>query len=152
MKVHFATDHAGFELKEELIKFVSNELGYEVVDHGATEFEPEDDYPDYVEKAAKAVSKGGEDVRGIIIGKSGQGEAMAANRFQGVRAAVYYGQPIEIINLSREHNDSNILSLGAGFVSLEEAKVVIQRWFGTGFNGKSKYKRRIHKMDEFESE
>src|SRR3989338_11277623 len=92
MRVHFASDHAGFELKQKLIEFVDS-LGYETVDHGPYEFDPDDDYPDFVRPAAEAVANDPEQSRGVILGKSGQGEAMAANRFKGVRAAVFYGRP-----------------------------------------------------------
>jgi len=148
MRVHFATDHAGFELKEELVNFVANDLGYEVVDHGAKELDPTDDYPDYVAEAAAAVAAAGKDGRGIVIGKSGQGEAMAANRFPGVRAMVYYSAPLEVAILSREHNDSNVLSLGAGFISTEEAKTVVQRWLATDFSGDERHVRRNQKLDK----
>lgn len=147
MTIHFATDHAGYELKNILVQFVRDELGYEVVDHGAHELEPGDDYPDYIHEAARAVSHDGEVTRGIILGHSGQGEAMVANRYAGVRAAVYYGQQPEIITLSREHNDANILSLGAGFISHEEAKAVTQRWLSTAFSGDERHVRRIQKID-----
>src|SRR3989344_3051229 len=116
--VYLATDHAGFELKEKVKKYLL-ELGYEVEDCGAYELNPADDYPDFISKAAEKVSKNTES-KAIIFGNSGQGEAMVANKFSGVRAVVYYGNP-EMIPLTREHNDANILSIGARFLTVDEA-------------------------------
>ena len=110
MIIHIATDHAGLELKEKVKSYLSK-LDYEVVDHGAFEYDALDDYPDFIFPCAEAVSNDSNS-RGIILGGSGQGEAMAANRVKGVRAAVFYNGPDEIIKLSRQHNDANILSLG----------------------------------------
>mgnify|MGYP003298547406 FL=1 len=115
MKIHLATDHAGLELKEK-VKLYLSDLNYEVIDHGAYEYDALDDYPDFIFPCANAVSNDPES-KGIILGGSGQGEAMAANRVKGVRAAVFYNGPDEIIKLSRQHNDANILSLGARFMS-----------------------------------
>ena len=147
MKIYFATDHAGFELKEQLVPYVRNELGYDVTDLGAETFDPTDDYPPYIRLASEAVCGDGT-ARGIILGGSGQGEAIAANRFPGVRAVVYYGGPDEIITLSREHNDANILSLGARFVELEEAKRVIKKWLETEFPREERHLRRIGQIEE----
>ena len=118
MKIHVATDHAGLELKEKVKLYLSG-LNYEVIDHGAYEYDALDDYPDFIFPCANAVSNDPES-KGIILGGSGQGEAMAANRVKGVRAAVFYNGPDEIIKLSRQHNNANILSLGARFMSEEE--------------------------------
>ena len=118
MIIHIATDHAGLELKEKVKSYLSK-LDYEVIDHGAYEYDALDDYPDFIFPCAKAVSND-PNSKGIILGGSGQGEAMAANRVKGVRAAVFYNCPDEIIKLSRQHNDANILSLGARFMSDQE--------------------------------
>ena len=118
MKIHLATDHAGLELKEK-VKLYLSDLNYEVIDHGAYEYDALDDYPDFIFPCANAVSNDPES-KGIILGGSGQGEAMAANRVKGVRAAVFYNGPDELIKLSRQHNNANILSLGARFMSEEE--------------------------------
>ena len=115
MKIHLATDHAGLELKEKVKLYLLN-LDHEVIDHGAYEYDALDDYPDFIFPCANAVSNDTES-KGIILGGSGQGEAMAANRVKGVRAAVFYNGPDEIIKLSRQHNNANILSLGARFMS-----------------------------------
>ena len=111
--IYFATDHAGFELKQALLPFVRDILGYEVVDCGATSLNPEDDFTDFISQAAREVAANPDGTKAIILGGSGQGEAMLANRFHSVRAVVYYGGNKDIITLSRTHNDANVLSLGA---------------------------------------
>ena len=145
MTIHFAADHAGFELKNILMTFAETELGLSVVDNGAHEYNESDDFPDFVIPLAQAVS--GSQDKGVILGGSGQGEAMAANRIVGVRAAVYYGGNKEIITLSREHNDANILSIGARFVGAEEAKDALRLWLQTETSTDEKYARRNHKLD-----
>lgn len=146
MKIHLATDHAGLELKDK-IKQHLNELGHDVIDHGAYEYDALDDYPDFIFPCAKAVTEDNRS-RGIILGGSGQGEAMAANRIKGIRAAVFYNGPKEIIELSRQHNDANILSLGARFMSEEEIYRIIEIWFDTDFE-EGRHKRRIDKLDNY---
>ena len=145
MKIHLATDHAGLELKEKVKLYLSN-LDYKVIDHGAYEYDALDDYPDFIFPCAKAVSNDPES-KGIILGGSGQGEAMAANRVKGVRAAVFYSGPDEIIELSRQHNNANILSLGARFMSYEKMYKVIELWLSTDFEF-GRHQRRIEKLDE----
>ena len=145
MKIHLATDHAGLELKEK-VKLYLSDLDYEVIDHGAYEYDALDDYPDFIFPCANAVSNDPES-KGIILGGSGQGEAMAANRVKGVRAAVFYNGPDEIIKLSRQHNNANILSLGARFMSEEEMYKVIEVWLSTDFES-GRHQRRIEKLDE----
>lgn len=145
MKIFLASDHAGFELKEALTPFL-RERGYEVEDLGPSTLEPNDDYPDYLVLLGHRVAaeKGS---MGIGIGGSGQGEAIAVNRVKGARAAVYYGGPKEIITLSREHNDANVLSLGARFISIDEAKEAVVLWLTTNFSGDERHVRRIAKLD-----
>lgn len=145
MKIVIGSDHAGLRLKEALVPFLRN-LGYRVTDKGPNVFHPQDDYPDYIAPVARAVAKDQKNTRGIVIGGSGQGEAMVANRFKGVRAAVYYGGQPDVIALSRQHNDSNVLSLGARFVDEELAKEVTKRWLETKFSGEEKHVRRISKI------
>lgn len=147
MKIYFAADHAGYELKNILIEYVRSELGYEVEDCGAFMYDVEDDYPLIIARAASKVSVSESDSRAIILGGSGQGEAIAANRFRGVRAAVYYGGNPEIITLSREHNDANILSLGARFIDGTEAKHVVSLWLQTKFSKEKRHVRRIKSLD-----
>ncbi len=146
MKIYFASDHAGFELKGKLIPFVK-ELGYEVEDCGAYELNEQDDYPAFIKKAAQAVSEDPESSRAIVLGGSGQGEDMVADKFTNIRSAEYYGGNLEIIKLSREHNDANILSLGARFLSEEEAKEAVKLWLETPFSGEEKHKRRISEIE-----
>jgi len=146
MKIYFASDHAGFEMKSELLGFVK-ELGYEVEDCGAYELNPNDDYPEFVKKAAQMVSNDQENVRAIVLGGSGQGEDMVADKFPNIRSAEYYGGNLEIIKLSREHNDSNVLSLGARFLSVDEAKEAVKLWLETPFSGEERHIRRIEKIE-----
>ena len=146
MRVHLATDHAGLELKNIIKEFLLNN-GHEVTDHGAYEYDALDDYPDFIFPCAKAVSKDQESI-GIILGGSGQGEAMAANRIKGCRAAVYYNGPTEIVKLSREHNNANILSLGARFMTQDEIFQIINIWFSEPFAA-GRHTRRVEKLDQF---
>lgn len=151
--IHIGSDHAGFELKNQIIRFLEQKH-YEVVDHGAHEFEPEDDYPDFILPVALSVAED-TNSKGIILGGSGQGEAMVANRIKGIRATVFYGEPEysdeSIVNLSRQHNDANILSLGARFLTEEEALEAIDMWLETAFSGDERHVRRITKIDEIDS-
>jgi ribose 5-phosphate isomerase B len=158
MKIYFATDHAGYELKNQLVSYVRDELGYEIEDCGALHLDEDDDYPDFVKAAARKVATAPTKAKAIILGASGQGEAIVANRFLGVRAVVYYGAPAEkqtdsskreltMVESTREHNDANILSLGARFIELEEAKSVVSRWLETAFNEDVRHARRIKKID-----
>jgi len=144
MKIYIAADHAGYELKSHLIKQLLA-YGYNIEDCGAFNFDPLDDYPDFIIPAAKKVSQNPHS-KGIIIGGSGQGEAMAANRIQGIRAAVYYDGPLDIIKLSRLHNDANILSFGARFLSPEKAIEVLNIWLDEKFEG-GRHENRIKKLD-----
>jgi ribose 5-phosphate isomerase B len=149
MKIYFASDHAGFEMKGSLIEFVK-ELGFEVEDCGAYELNPNDDYPEFVKRAAQAVSDKPEEARAIVLGGSGQGEAMCANKFKGVRAVEYYAPSRGVVNIiedSRSHNDSNVLSLGARFLSLDEAKEAVKLWLETEFSGEERHKRRIGEIE-----
>ena len=144
MKIYIAADHAGFNLKNYLKKQLLAD-GYDIEDCGAFDFNPLDDYPDFIIPAAEKVANQ-PNSRGIIIGGSGQGEAMAANRIQGVRAAVYYDGPIDIVKLSRLHNNANILSLGARFLSDERATEILNIWLAEKFEGE-RHENRINKLD-----
>jgi len=144
MKVIISSDHAGFKLKEVLKKFFEKEkIEYE--DLGPKKYKKDDDYPDFIIPAAKKVAK--EKTMGIVIGFSGQGEAIAANKTKGIRAVVYYGGSEKIIKLSRQHNASNILSLGANFVSAAKAKTVVKLWLRTKFSNSTRHKRRLRKLE-----
>lgn len=144
--VYVAADHAGFEYKAAVVSWLTNE-GYTVIDVGATTYDPQDDFPDYIMAAAVAVSAAPTTRAAIIFGGSGQGEAMAANRFPGVRATVYYGGSDDIITLSREHNDANVLAIGARFISLDDTKRVIWSWLHLPAGIDDKYARRNRKID-----
>jgi ribose 5-phosphate isomerase B len=147
MKLYIGSDHAGFALKQELIPFLLD-MKVEVYDCGPREYVHDDDYPDYVSVVGEEVSKD-PDAIGIVIGYSGQGEAIVANRFPNVRAAVFYGGPKHIITLSREHNDSNVLSLGANFITTKEAKDAVLLWLHTKFTNEERHVRRIKKIENY---
>ncbi|QQS69579.1 RpiB/LacA/LacB family sugar-phosphate isomerase [Candidatus Saccharibacteria bacterium] len=162
MKIAITTDHAGFEALKELKTYLES-LGHECIDYGPTVFDAEDDYPEFMFPAARAVAAG-ECERGVIMGGSGQGEAMAANRIAGIRAALFYGpvtakvavdaggtlsdDPYEIVKLSRQHNDANVLSLSGRFLTLDEMKTALKLWLETPFSGAQRHARRIRKLDE----
>lgn len=147
MTIFFATDHAGFELKSVLVPFVRDELGYEVVDCGAHEYDENDDYPGFIRAAAEAVSENPEDARGIVLGGSGNGEAIVANKLPRVRAALYHGGNLDIVKLAREHNDANVLSLGGRFVGADEAKEAVRLFLTTPFSGEERHVRRIETIE-----
>jgi len=146
MLIYIGADHRGFHLKE-ILKIFLKEIGYEVVDFGNDHYDENDDYPDFVLPVAKKVAENPEQNRGIVLGASGQGEAIAANKVKGIRAAVFYGGPEEIIKLSREHNNANILSLGASFLSEEQARQAVRIWLETSFSGEERHKRRLEKIN-----
>src|SRR3989344_2732373 len=146
MKIYIATDHKGYQLKEKIKQWLV-EWNYECKDFGANQLDLKDDYPDFISLAAKAVSKDLENSKGIILGGSGQGEAMVANKYKGVRAVVYYGGPKDIITLSREHNNANVLSLGAVFLGEADAKEVIKLWLDTPFSQEERHLRRINNIE-----
>lgn len=160
MHVYFAADHGGFKLKEMLVKFV-RELGYDAYDCGAFTNDPEDDYPSIIATAAQRLSVDsleGKDSRAIVIGASGQGEAIVANRFKGVRCLTYYGsageqkdmsgKTLDMISSAREHNNANAISLGARFLSEDEAKEAVEKWLKTEFSGEERHARRVRQIDE----
>ncbi|MEK7581990.1 MAG: RpiB/LacA/LacB family sugar-phosphate isomerase [Patescibacteria group bacterium] len=147
MKIFIGSDHAGFELKGKLISFLIKE-GYEVLDKGAFEYKKEDDYPDFVSEVAREISQNPHDTFGFVLGGSGQGEAIVANRFPHIRATVYYGGALNTISLAREHNNANILSLGARFIKDEEAINAVRVFLNTPFSRDERHVRRIRKIDD----
>lgn len=157
MKILVGSDHAGFGLKEKLIPYLQ-ELGYEVEDKGAFEYKEDDDYPDYIIPVAREVNTRPNDVRGIVLGGSGQGEGMAANKFRNVRATVFYGErdcivteeQDSIIKISRADNNANLLSIGARFVTEEDMKIAVKEWLDTPFKNEERYQRRIVKMEKID--
>lgn len=159
MRIYFASDHAGYELKNALAEYVRT-LGHDVEDCGAREFDKDDDYPEIIARAARKLSRdarAGRDSRAIVIGASGQGEAMVANRFKGVRCALYYGsagkqkdmsgKELDMIASAREHNNANALSLGARFLTEDEAKKAVEKWLKTDFSGDERHARRIKQIN-----
>ncbi len=149
MKVYIGTDHAGFELKEQIKKFLLENKN-EVEDCGALEFDKEDDYPDFISKAADAVSKNPGSL-GVIFGGSGQGEAIVANKYKGVRAVVYNNENLDLIKLAKEHNNANVLSIGARFVSSENAIEAVKLFLETPYPGEERHQRRIDKISKLEA-
>lgn len=162
MTIALTSDHTGYDQLKQLRIFLES-MGHACHDFGPQKLDKNDDYPKLVGPAAKAVASG-ECQRGIILGGSGQGEAMAANRIEGVRCAVFYGpavprravdaeghasrDPYEIVKLSRQHNDANMLSLAARFVGLDEMKHVVMIWLETPFSGVPRHERRIEELDK----
>jgi ribose 5-phosphate isomerase B len=162
MKIALSTDHAGFEHIKHLKEFLEAQ-GHDCQDFGPTSFNEADDYPDFIFPAAQAVARGECEV-GIILGGSGQGEAMAANRIKGVRCTVFYGpvvaktavdaegnvseDPYEILKLSRQHNHANMLSLSTRFLTIEETKQAIQTWLAAPYSEDERHVRRVRKLDE----
>lgn len=146
-RVFLASDHAGFELKEKIEQWLK-EWGYDFEDLGPHKYDAEDDYPLLIKPAAEAVAKDPENQRGIVIGGSGQGEAIVCNREKGVFATVYAAKKLdlELVMWMREHNNSNVLSLGARRVSEEDAKKVVKTWLDTPFGG-GRHARRIAQID-----
>ncbi|HSN43946.1 MAG TPA: ribose-5-phosphate isomerase [Propionibacteriaceae bacterium] len=145
MRVHIATDHAAFELKEHLVSELTR-AGHEVVDHGAAAYDALDDYPDFCIPCAEAVVVEG--TLGIVLGGSGNGEQLAANRVKGCRAILAYSP--EIAELGRQHNDANVISLGGRFHTLEGAWEIVRTFLDTPFSGDARHQRRIDKMSEYE--
>ena len=141
MRVHIATDHAAFELKNYLVEKL-REAEYEVVDHGADTYDALDDYPELVIPCAEAVASEG--AIGIVLGGSGNGEQIAANKVKGIRAALAYNA--DIARLAREHNDANMLSLGERLVSEDAALEIVRTWLETAFEG-GRHVRRIELID-----
>jgi ribose 5-phosphate isomerase B len=155
MKIFIAADHAGFHAKEVMRSYLVG-LGHEVEDCGAFELDTTDDYPDYILPCARDVARNPES-RGIIFGASGQGEAMAANRIPGVRAAVYYAEPLrpqtdhegntlDMLSSVRIHNDANILSLGARFLTIKEIQDAVTHFLEIPFLDEDPHRRRIAKF------
>jgi ribose 5-phosphate isomerase B len=141
MRIAIASDHAGFEYKER-IRLLLRELGHEVRDFGTDSAEPVD-YPVFIRPAAEAVARGDVD-RGIVLGGSGNGEAIVANKVRGIRCALCWN--LESARLSRQHNDANVLSLGQRLISLDTALEIARVWLETGFDG-GRHARRVAMID-----
>ena len=165
MKIYIASDHAGFEFKNDIGSRLVKD-GYDVEDCGASEFNEDDDYPDFIKLAAKKVSEN-PDNRGIIMGGSGQGENIVASKFKNIRSALFYSpvvpkgetdisgrtstDPFEIVKLARIHNDANVLSIGVRFVTKEEAYQAVKVFLETAFSNEERHRRRIDKITQIEN-
>ena len=148
MRVHIGGDHAAFELHQELLIFLADE-GHEVTDHGPFVYDALDDYPVFVIRAALAVAAD-PGSRGIVLGGSGNGEQMAANKVAGIRAALCYNA--DLARLAREHNDAQVLSMGGRMQSVEEAKEMVRVFLATDFTGEERHQRRIDMVSAFEAD
>ena len=149
MKLFIGADHNGFELKRILVESLSRS-GYEVVDTGDTELRPDDDFPQFAEKAVRALLQADEPAaKAILICGSGQGMCMAANRFKGIRASLIWD--VAEARAARNDDDSNVLCLPARSVSAEEAVYITEAWLATPFAGASRYKRRIKELDQLDN-
>ena len=150
MKIYLATDHAGFELKEQVKNWLSEKSEYSIADCGAEAYVDGDDYPKYMANAARSVQEDSmhNPSMAIIFGGSGTGEAIVANRFHHVRAAIYTGGDLELVKLAREHNDANVLSVGARFVNLDDTKRAIELFLATPFSHVERHSDRIIQIEE----
>lgn len=147
-KIFLAADHAGFEMKEHVKAHLQGN-NYQVEDCGSFKYDAEDDYPEFMIKAAKKVASNNGS-RGIIFGGSGQGEAIVANKVKGIRAAVYSCKNLDLIRLSRAHNNANVLSIGARFIGREHALKAVKLWLSTDFSGEPRHKRRLGQIEGIE--
>ena len=148
MRVHIGGDHAAYELQRDLVTWLT-EQGHDVVDHGPLDLDPQDDYPVYVLRAARAVAEE-QGSLGIVLGGSGNGEQMAANKVVGIRAALAY-RP-ELARLAREHNDAQVVSLGARMHSTDEAREIVATFLATDFSGDARHQRRIDMVSAYEAD
>ena len=148
MRIHIGADHAGLELKSALIEHLSAQ-GHEVKDHGPYEYDALDDYPDFCIPAAEAVVKDPGSL-GIVLGGSGNGEQIAANKVKGVRAALAWN--IETAKLARDHNNANVVGIGGRMHSIEDCKAIIDAFIETPFSNDERHIRRINKIAKYENE
>ena len=146
MRVHLGSDHAGFELKAAIVRRLT-ELGHEPVDHGPEQYDALDDYPPFVLRAARATAAEPGSL-GIVLGGSGNGEAIAANKVQGVRCALAWSE--ETARLGREHNDANVVSLGARMHDEATALQLVEAFLATPYSGEDRHTRRIDMLSAYE--
>lgn len=150
MRIHIATDHAGMELSARLVQHLGS-LGYEVIDHGPRVYDAQDDYPGFCLHAAEAVAAeltAGHEALGVVLGGSGNGEQIAANKVTGIRAALAWNR--ETARLAREHNNANVLGLGGRQHSPEEATEIVEAFLGAQWTGEERHTRRIAKISHYE--
>lgn len=146
MRVHLGSDHAGFELKQAVVRRLV-ELGHEPVDHGPGEYDAVDDYPPFVLRAAQGVASEPGSL-GIVIGGSGNGEAIAANKVLGVRCALAWS--VDTAALGREHNDANVVSVGARMHDEQTALTLLEVFLSTAYSGEPRHTRRIEMLSAYE--
>lgn len=152
MRIHIATDHAGLEFSTQLRQHLSDQ-GHEVVDHGPIEYDPLDDYPAFCIRAAQAVARdqtAGVETLGVVFGGSGNGEQIAANKVHGIRAALVWS--LATAELAREHNDANVIAIGARQHTFDEAVSFIERFIATPFPGEERHARRIAQLAAYETD
>ncbi|MHA7282703.1 ribose-5-phosphate isomerase [Arthrobacter sp. TMS2-4] len=150
MRVHLATDHAGMELSAHLLSHLTA-AGHDVVDHGPAAYDPEDDYPSFCIDAAQAVvadQDAGIEALGIVLGGSGNGEQIAANKVRGIRAALAWS--LDTARLARQHNDANVVAVGGRQHSVAEATAIIEAFLAEPFSGAERHSRRIAQVARFE--
>ncbi len=147
MRIHIGSDHAGLEIKAELIKHLSKK-GHDVTDHGPHEYDALDDYPDFCIPAAEAVAQDPSSL-GIVLGGSGNGEQIAANKVKGVRAALAWS--IETAKLARDHNNANVIAVGGRMHEISSVKEIIDAFIGQPFSNDERHVRRIKKISDFEN-
>jgi len=150
MRVHLGSDHAGLELKEHLLNWLADH-GFEAVDHGPFVYDALDDYPVFCLRAAEAVAadwQDGEQTLGVVIGGSGNGEAIAANKVKGVRCALVWSE--ETATLAREHNDANVVSVGGRMHTVEDMTRFVEVFLGTAYSGEERHTRRIGMLSDYE--
>ena len=148
MKIYLATDHAGLEFKNKIKNLVEG-LGHEAIDCGAFELDPQDDYPDFIKVAARNVSED-KSSRGIVLGRSGAGECIVANKIKGVRAFLAVNE--HNVQLAREHNDANVMSIGSELVDENNLETLIKLFIETPFTNEERHVRRIDKISQIENE
>ncbi len=151
MRVHLGCDHAGLDLKDHLLGWL-REHGHEPVDHGPFQYDALDDYPVFCLRAGDAVAReraDGADSLGVVIGGSGNGEQMAANKVPGIRAALVWSE--ETAALAREHNDANVISLGGRMHALDDLTRFVEVFLSTPFTGEERHARRIGQVADYES-
>jgi len=148
MRVHIGGDHAAYDLLGELVTFLEAE-GHEVTNHGPHTMDAEDDYPVFVLRAAEAVAADPESL-GVVLGGSGNGEQMAANKVKGIRAALCYNE--ELATLAREHNNAQVISIGARMSAVDEAKAMVAAFLATPFSGAPRHQRRIDMVGAYEQD
>lgn len=150
MRVHIATDHAGMELSAHLVAHLTA-AGYELIDHGPQEYDAADDYPGFCLRAAEAVAAeaaAGQDSLGVVLGGSGNGEQIAANKVTGIRAALAWN--VETAQLAREHNNANVVGLGGRQHSLAEATEIVEAFLTAEWSDEERHSRRIGKITHYE--